>query len=72
MEGLKHTPTRRYLELELDSLNSKKPQCPVGLHTLIIKTQPISSNFSNPYVYVSCGHVHGNHHRSDQVSNRRH
>jgi pellino protein len=45
-------------------LNSKKPQCPVGLNTLIIKTNPISSastNAPNPYVYVLCGHVHGNH-----------
>ncbi|CAF0741960.1 unnamed protein product [Rotaria sp. Silwood1] len=64
VEGLKNTPTRRFLEFELDELNSKKPQCPVGLNTLVIKTSnfsSISSNFSNPYVYVSCGHVHGNH-----------
>ncbi|CAF0898295.1 unnamed protein product [Adineta steineri] len=64
VEGLEHTPTRRFLESELDELNSKKPQCPVGLHTLVIKSQPFSSlltNFSNPYVYVLCGHVHGNH-----------
>ena len=77
IEGLKHTPvndernrsarnkcslqTRRYLELELETLNSKKPQCPVGLHTLVIKSQSHSTNSSNPYVYVSCGHVHGNH-----------
>ena len=56
--------TRRLLEMELDQLNSKKPQCPVGLNTLIIKTHPFSSgstNAPNPYVYVSCGHVHGNH-----------
>jgi pellino protein len=36
----------------------------VGLHTLIIKPQSFSSiliNFSNPYVYVLCGHVHGDH-----------
>lgn len=58
--------TRRLLELELDQLNSKKPQCPVGLNTLIIKTHPLSSTTSsssspNAFVYVSCGHVHGNH-----------
>ncbi len=27
----------------------------------MIKTQPFLSNFANPYVYVLCGHVHGNH-----------
>ncbi len=53
--------TRRLLELELDQLNSKKPQCPVGLNTLVIKTNPFSSNSPNAYVYVLCGHVHGNH-----------
>ncbi|UJR33300.1 hypothetical protein I4U23_020750 [Adineta vaga] len=64
IEGLKHTPTRRFLDSEVDELNSKKPQCPVGLHTLVIKNHPFSSlsnNFANPYVYVLCGHVHGNH-----------
>ncbi|CAF1440738.1 unnamed protein product [Adineta steineri] len=64
VEGLKNTPTRRLLEMELDQLNSKKPQCPVGLNTLIIKSQPFSSTSStqpNAYVYVLCGHVHGNH-----------
>jgi pellino protein len=31
------------------------------LHTLVIKSQPHSPNLANPYVYVLCGHVHGNH-----------
>ncbi|CAF4471791.1 unnamed protein product, partial [Didymodactylos carnosus] len=65
-EGLKHTPvmiTRRLLEIELEQLNSTKPQCPVGLNTLVIKTVSPSSNLNEqiPFVYVSCGHVHGNH-----------
>lgn len=64
VESLKTTPTRRLLELEVDQLNSKKPQCPVGLNTLIIKTNPFStssSNTPNAYVYLHCGHVQGNH-----------
>jgi len=63
VEGLEKTPTRRFLDFELEILNSKKPLCPVGLNTLIIKSDPIESlSSSNPYVYVLCGHVHGNHH----------
>ncbi|CAF3825657.1 unnamed protein product [Rotaria magnacalcarata] len=64
VEGLKHTPTRRFLEFGLEELNSKKPQCPVSLNTLVVKTESyslVSSKFSNPYVYVLCGHVQGNH-----------
>ncbi|CAF0732598.1 unnamed protein product [Didymodactylos carnosus] len=55
--------TRRLLEIELEQLNSTKPQCPVGLNTLVIKTVSPPSNFDGqiPFVYVSCGHVHGNH-----------
>lgn len=34
------------------------------MNTLVIKTEPCSSilkSFANPYVYVLCGHVQGNH-----------
>ena len=33
--GLSRSPTPRQLERALDELNAGRPQCPVGLHTLI-------------------------------------
>ena len=34
--GLSRSPTPRQLERALDELNAGRPQCPVGLHTLIV------------------------------------
>jgi len=62
--GLARSPTNRELELLVDNLNAGRPQCPVGLNTLVVprKNSQISSNSENqPYFYLTCGHVRGRH-----------
>lgn len=74
IEGLQRTPTKHYLDMNLEYLNQLRPQCPVGLKTLVFASAGGSSLFdmtaSNsslnssdrvPMVYLKCGHVHGNH-----------
>ena len=59
-EGLKNSPTPRQLERCLDDLNAGRPQCPVGLHTLVVPTRRSSSQVApeaQPVVYLNCGHV---------------
>ena len=60
--GLSRSPTPRQLERALDELNAGRPQCPVGLHTLIVprkNSQNISPE-AQPMVYLKCGHVQVN------------
>ena len=47
----------------IDDLNAGRPQCPVGLNTLVIprKVTPQSSSERQPLVYLICGHVQGLH-----------
>ncbi|KAK9883967.1 hypothetical protein WA026_004903 [Henosepilachna vigintioctopunctata] len=61
-EGLAKSPSKRDLEREIDEINAGRPQCPVGLNTLVIprKITP-SENQQQPYVYLNCGHVQGLH-----------
>lgn len=61
--GLSRSPTPRQLERALDELNAGRPQCPVGLHTLIVprkNSQNIAPE-AQPMVYLKCGHVQGKH-----------
>lgn len=46
----------------IDELNAGRPQCPVGLNTLVIprRVSP-NDNQQQPYVYLNCGHVQGLH-----------
>lgn len=61
-EGLSRSPTRQHLEEKLDELNAGRPQCPVGLNTLVIPRKgTLSANEKQPYVYLNCGHVQGLH-----------
>lgn len=62
-EGLKRSPTKKSLEDMIDDLNAARPQCPVGLNTLVIprRSTPISAKEKQPYVYSKCGHVQGLH-----------
>lgn len=59
-EGLSHSPTVRQLERFLGELNAGRPQCPVGLYTLVV---PRKNNVdqvapeSQAIVYLNCGHV---------------
>lgn len=61
-DGLAKSPNKRDLEHEIDEINAGRPQCPVGLNTLVIprKLTP-SENQQQPYVYLNCGHVQGHH-----------
>lgn len=62
-EGLKRSPTKKRLEDMIDDLNASRPQCPVGLNTLVIprKSATLSEKDKQPYVYLKCGHVQGMH-----------
>lgn len=72
LEGFKSSPTKKTLEEKIDIINASRPQCPVGLNTLIIPRKPVLShrrheirdNYDSnqqPYVYLKCGHVQGLH-----------
>lgn len=61
-EGLSKSPTRHNLEEKVDELNAGRPQCPVGLNTLVIpRKSTLTSSSKQPYVYLMCGHVQGLH-----------
>ena len=61
--------TKATLEQMVDNINAGRPQCPVGLNTLVIPRNKIylSSQQQQPYVYLNCGHVQG-HHEWDKSS----
>jgi pellino protein len=62
--GLARGPTNRELELLVDNLNAGRPQCPVGLNTLVVprkNSQNVATSENQPYVYLNCGHVQGRH-----------
>lgn len=62
-EGLQRSPTIRDLERQVDVINAARPQCPVGLNTLVIpRRATLSEHINQPYVYLNCGHVQGHHH----------
>lgn len=53
--------TKRDLEKLVDEINAGRPQCPVGLNTLVIPRKVTLAEHGNqPYVYLNCGHVQGN------------
>lgn len=63
-DGLMLSPTKRHLEEMIDQLNASRPQCPVGLNTLVIPRKSASlgaADDKQPYVYLNCGHVQGYH-----------
>ena len=54
--------TKRHLEQMVDELNAGRPQCPVGLNTLVIpRKATLTSTEKQPVVYLNCGHVQGLH-----------
>lgn len=54
--------SKRDLEREIDEINAGRPQCPVGLNTLVIPRRVTpNDNLQQPYVYLNCGHVQGLH-----------
>ncbi|XP_070494320.1 protein pellino isoform X1 [Chironomus tepperi] len=61
-EGLQNSPTKRDLEKLVDEINAGRPQCPVGLNTLVIPRKvTLGEHVNQPYVYLNCGHVQGHH-----------
>ncbi|CAB3366970.1 Hypothetical predicted protein [Cloeon dipterum] len=62
-EGLSKSPSKADLEKMVDQINAGRPQCPVGLNTLVIPRNKIylGSGSTQPYVYLNCGHVQGHH-----------
>jgi len=54
--------SKRELEYQVEAINAGRPQCPVGLNTLVLPSKnTISESEKTPYVYLKCGHVHGQH-----------
>ena len=54
--------SKRELEHQIEEINAGRPQCPVGLNTLVLPSKnTISESERTPYVYLKCGHVHGQH-----------
>ena len=46
----------------VDELNAGRPQCPVGLNTLVIpRKATLTTSEKQPLVYLNCGHVQGLH-----------
>ena len=61
--SLNFMQTTRHLEKMVDDLNAGKPQCPVGLNTLVLpRKSTLPPPDQTPYVYLKCGHVQGLHH----------
>lgn len=70
-EGLAKGPTVRHLEKMVDELNAGKPQCPVGLNTLVLpRKSTLPPPDQTPYVYLKCGHVQGRHHWGKEGEDR--
>lgn len=58
--GLQSSPSKRDLEKLVDEINAGRPQCPVGLNTLVIPRRvALGEHLNQPYVYLKCGHVQG-------------
>ena len=55
--------SKRELDQQVAEINASRPQCPVGLNTLVLPSKNTISTDSDktPYVYLNCGHVHGQH-----------
>lgn len=69
-----HSQTKQDLEELVDAINAGRPQCPVGLNTLVIPRKAAAdSTQQQPYVYLKCGHVQGHHdwgQEKDKVTRR--
>lgn len=52
--------SKRDVEKLVDEINEGRPQCPVGLNTLVIPRKiALNEHMNQPYVYLNCGHVQG-------------
>ena len=70
-KGLSRSPTPRQLERCLDELNAGRPQCPVGLYTLVVPRKNNANSGvapeAQPVVYLNCGHVQVNKHPINEL-----
>eukprot|EP00118_Oscarella_pearsei_P002920 m.12195 g.12195 ORF g.12195 m.12195 type:complete len:441 (+) comp23867_c0_seq3:116-1438(+) len=56
------TPSDGQVDALRRRLNATRPQCPVGLNTLQFPSTSSASGLDcQPYAYLKCGHVHGQH-----------
>lgn len=56
----KRNQSKRDVEKLVDEINEGRPQCPVGLNTLVIPRKiALNEHMNQPYVYLNCGHVQG-------------
>ncbi|XP_069117481.1 protein pellino-like [Argopecten irradians] len=60
--GLITSPSEHEFESLVEEINAGRPQCPVGLMTLVFPSKgTLELSDKQPYVYLQCGHVHGQH-----------
>ncbi|KAK3710530.1 hypothetical protein QZH41_009356, partial [Actinostola sp. cb2023] len=62
-QGMKEIPSEGMIDAMRRRLNAMRPQCPVGLTTLVFPTSSTENETLSrqPHVYIKCGHVHGFH-----------
>lgn len=63
VDGFKSSPTKKTLEEKIDLLNASRPQCPVGLNTLVIPRKPII-----PTNYQHSHHRHRSSHKDHHAA----
>lgn len=68
-ESLQNTPTKHYLEMNLEHLNRIKPQCPVGLKTLVFPSSasPLAHKQFQPSILFNNANQLQNHHYSTRT-----
>ncbi|XP_036363243.1 protein pellino isoform X1 [Octopus sinensis] len=61
--GLHASPNEQEFNKLVEEINACRPQCPVGLTTLVLpsKSHATPGLDKQPFVYIKCGHVHGRH-----------
>lgn len=62
VDGFRASPTKKSLEEKIDMLNATRPQCPVGLNTLVIPRKPILPTNQNHRSGHKDHHHHSHHH----------
>lgn len=73
VDGFKSSPTKRTLEEKIDLLNASRPQCPVGLNTLVIPRKPIlPGNAVDKHRRSSNNHGYKDHHSSNKDHHNHH
>lgn len=68
VDGFKASPTKKSLEEKIDMLNASRPQCPVGLNTLVIPRKPILP--TNQHHRSGHKDHHHNHHHNNKDSDK--